>query len=40
MKLAYIYYNKCYLIMKGSVWSLKEKTSQHWFSHFQIARKY
>jgi len=26
--------------MKESVFGLKEKTTQHWFSYFQIARKY
>jgi len=26
--------------MKESVLSLKEKTTQHWFSYFEIARKY
>ena len=26
--------------MKESVLSLKEKTTQHWFSYFQIARMY
>jgi len=26
--------------MKESVLSLKEKTTQHWFSYFQIAHKY
>jgi len=28
------------LFMKESVLSIKEKTTQHWFSYFQIARKY
>ena len=27
-------------LMKESVFSLKEKTNQHWFSYFQIACKY
>jgi len=26
--------------MKESVFGLKEITTQHWFSYFQIARKY
>jgi len=26
--------------MKVSVLNLKEKATQHWFSYFQIARKY
>jgi len=26
--------------MKVSVLSLKEKTTQYWFSNYQIARKY
>jgi len=26
--------------MKVSVLSLKEKAPQHWFSYYQIARKY
>ena len=26
--------------MKESMLSLKEKTIQHWFSYFQITRKY
>ena len=26
--------------MKESVLNLKEKTTQHWFSYFQIARQY
>jgi len=26
--------------MKKAVLSLKEKTTQHWFSYFQIANKY
>jgi len=26
--------------MKASVLSLKEKTTQHWFSYFQIVHKY
>jgi len=26
--------------MKESVLSLKEKATQHWFSYYQIARKY
>jgi len=28
------------LLIKGSVLSLKEKTTQPWFSYFQIACKY
>jgi len=28
------------LLIKEFVLSLKEKTTQHWFSYFQIARKY
>ena len=28
------------LLMKDSVLCLKEKTTQHWFSYFQIAHKY
>jgi len=27
-------------LMKEYVWSLKEKSTQHWFSYFQIANKY
>jgi len=26
--------------MKGSVLSLEEETTQHWFTYFQIAGKY
>jgi len=28
------------LVMEISVLSLKEETTQHWFSYFQITRKY
>jgi len=28
------------LLVNESVWSLKGKTTQHWFSYFQITQKY
>jgi len=39
-KLAYIYYNKCFLRIKSGL-RLKEKNlTQHWFSYFQTACKH
>jgi len=38
-KLAYIYYNKCFL-WRYLCWVWKKNPTKHWFSYFQISYKY